>query len=176
MAATRGSSIPLGGMAKNRGSLEHLDHERALAQHDLVAGTNTREHSVDNRQPKATSGRTVGEPEARDLAELQGTKAPMWAKITANSISATQPLRVQWMARTREAGRPHERTLSAHIRARDQHGARFSETQRDIIGNNYTGGGPVVQTWVSHVFEVDNTAVSALPLCDKLWEACRATR
>jgi hypothetical protein len=51
-AATGLMRAPAGGVAENRRSFKHLHHEGALAQHDFVAGTDSGEHSVHDRQPE----------------------------------------------------------------------------------------------------------------------------
>jgi hypothetical protein len=55
--------------------------------------------------------------------------------------------------------RAHERALSSHIRASDEHGARVSKSQRDVIGNNGTGGSSVGKARMPDIFEVDDTAL-----------------
>lgn len=84
-AECRSVLVPAGCVAKNGSGLEHLHHESALAQHNFVACAYTSEHSVDHRQPDTASTwlhmvcKLCG---ALYLAELHGTNAPMWARMT----------------------------------------------------------------------------------------------
>ena len=100
----------------------------------------------------------------------------MWARMTAHLEVTRHTLRVVRVAHTRKTSGAHQRALSPHIWAGDEHRARFAEAKRDIVWNDNAGGSPVSQAGVSDVFEVNNTAITALPLRNKVWEACRTTR
>jgi hypothetical protein len=100
----------------------------------------------------------------------------MCARITAHLEVTRQTLRVVRVAHTRKTGRAHQRALSSHIRAGDEHRARFAEAKRDIVWNDNAGSSPVSQAGVSDVLEVNNTAITTLPFRNKVWEACRTTR
>ena len=77
---------------------------------------------------------------------------------------------------TCQARRPHERALAAHVGAGDKHGAGASESQCDVIGDNYTGGGPVGEAGVPDVLQVDDAALPLRTFRNKLGQACGSAR